>query len=142
MSAPTSQIGNCPKCNSPIYKDNPTAWCPKCDEPLPRDINIKRQPGKPTHQASRIDYVSNTGQRAIDLLRICAWLNLVAGIGLALYSLLSLLMGKDRYDPINPIGVVLTAGFLIEGVSGCVFLLVVCSIAENLIAIRNNTSIR
>ena len=79
------------------------------------------------------------GQGAIDVLRVFAWLNLVAGAIIAIYiwSTMASVSVPGRYSTeSNPLGIILGIAFLAQGVFGCAFLLVVCSMGENLIAIR------
>jgi len=64
-------------------------------------------------------------ERAIGVLKVCAWLNLLVCIAAAITNLPGIVTG-----------VILA----LAGVGGSAFLLVVCSMAENLIEIRKNTA--
>jgi hypothetical protein len=75
------------------------------------------------------------GQGAIDVLRIFAWLNLLAG---AIAAISTWSTASER----GPGDIILGFGFLAGGICGCAFLLVVCSTAENLIAIRKKNETR
>ena len=144
MSATSNiEIGRCGKCKAPIYQDHPLVWCVKCNEPLSYDVNARRkiggsldegvssvQPASPIHLEDH---------PAINALRIFAWLNLIGGIIVAFLLSEWLWAGKATSQQATPLNVALSIVFLAEGVFGCAFLLVVCSIAENLIAIRRNT---
>ena len=87
------------------------------------------------------------GRQAISVLGFFAWLNLICGIIGAIfiwktmgtmevpYSLIS-----GTHTEINPFGVALAVALLLEGIFVCAFFLVVCSMAENLIEIQENTN--
>lgn len=84
------------------------------------------------------------GQGAIDVLRVFAWLNLLGGVIVSIYvwSTLATFDASGRfgsYHESNPLGVILGIASLTEGVFGCALLLVICSMAENLVAIRKAT---
>jgi hypothetical protein len=71
-------------------------------------------------------------QRAIGVLRFCAWLHLFVCIAAAI----TMLIGGSA----NPPGIVTGVLLMLAGVTGWAFFLVVCSIAESLIEIRTNTA--
>ena len=71
-------------------------------------------------------------EKAISILKICAWLNLAVGIITAIL----VCMGDRVKTPEIISGIVYAAA----GVIGWAFLLVICSIAESLIEIRINTA--
>jgi vacuolar-type H+-ATPase subunit I/STV1 len=71
-------------------------------------------------------------ERAIGILKGCAWLNLVVGIALAIF----VWMSQKPAGPIVMMGIV----YAVAGIIGWALLLVVCSIAESLIEIRNSTA--
>jgi hypothetical protein len=142
----------CPVCLRPLiarkFVSSPEK-CYHCDEPLADDIRISLEreyrPGRGDVKANddrpaSLLPVRAKGQDAIDTLRFFAWANLVGGIIIAIYVWATMGTVGDRgHSEGNPFGVVLGLAFFIEGVFGCAFLLVVCTIAENLIAIRKNT---
>ncbi len=70
--------------------------------------------------------------KAINILKVCAWLNFVVGIASAI-----LIWMGDRVKSPEIISSIIYAT---AGVIGWAFLLVVCSIAESLIEIRTNTA--
>jgi hypothetical protein len=70
--------------------------------------------------------------KAINILKGCAWLNLAVGIAAAI-----LIWMGDRARSSEIISGIIYAA---AGVIGWAFLLVVCSIAESLIEIRTNTT--
>jgi hypothetical protein len=128
MSATSSniEIGHCPSCREPIYQNHSVYWCRKCHKPLPDEINAKRV------KAPSAQPALGTDDFAIQVLRVFAWLNLV-GIFVGIYLLTN---ATPRTTPTDvPVGIAL----IVEAFFGWAFLLVVCSIAENLIAIRRNT---
>ena len=67
------------------------------------------------------------GEGAIEVLKLVAWLNLISGFILAVVFWVG---------EMGPLGAGLGAAFLVSGVIGCALLLVGCSMAENLFAIR------
>ena len=85
---------------------------------------------------------SQPGESAIVFLRIIAWLNLVGGV-LACILYLSVFLenvNDNSYEGVSN-SLILSIASFFGGVCGCAFLLVVCSIADNLIGIRKNTEI-
>ena len=71
-------------------------------------------------------------EKAISILKICAWLNLIVGVVAALA-----IWGAKRVETPEIItGIIYAAA----GIIGWAFLLVVCSMAESLIEIRTNTA--
>jgi hypothetical protein len=146
MSTSNIEIGHCRKCKTPIYQGHPVVWCEKCNEPLSDDINAKRKPaGRSRHEVVlSVQPASSTpheGQTAINALRIFAWLNLIGGVIVAILLSEWMWGGTATSQQATLFNIVLGIVFLAEGVFGCAFLLVICSIAENLIAIRRNTEI-
>lgn len=87
------------------------------------------------------------GKGAISTLRFIAWLNLICGCIGSLIIYIgwgTVFVSSPTYDFIshyetNPVAIALSLALLIEGIVGCAFFLVICSMAENLIAIRENT---
>ena len=71
-------------------------------------------------------------ERAIGVLRVCAWINLIGCIAAAVTMWIP--------GVANPPGIVTGAILAVAGVSGWALLLVVCSMAESLIEIRTNTA--
>lgn len=128
MSAASSkiEIGRCPACAEPIYQDHSVYWCQKCDRPLPEEINAKRVKASPARPDLGAD------DFAIQVLRVFAWLNLI-GIFVGIYLFIAATPKTASSD--IPLGVAL----IVEGFFGWALLLVVCSIAESLVAIRRNT---
>src|ERR1051325_687573 len=128
MSAASSniEIGRCPSCREPIYQNHSVYWCRKCHKPLPDEINAKRVKALSSQPALGQD------DFAIQVLRIFAWLHPVS-IFVGIYLLAKTTPKSTSTDV--PLGVAL----IVEGFFGWAFLLVVCSIAESLIAIRRNT---
>jgi hypothetical protein len=94
------------------------------------------------------DSTSNSGVQitAITVLRIFAWLDLVAGIALAIiiwvkFSATEIGTGTYYAHTItNPIAIAVGIAVLLQGMFVCALFLVIASIAENLIAIRENTT--
>jgi membrane associated rhomboid family serine protease len=90
------------------------------------------------------DENSKTKQKnAISALRFFAWLNLISGIigGIILWVTMGTkevpyYLISGTHTEINPIGVSLGFASIIVGMIGCAFFLVICSMAENLIQIR------
>lgn len=78
------------------------------------------------------------GSEAISVLRVFAWLDLVAGI-MGSFWILST-FGSYSVTVPKPIGIAVGIATILQGVFVCAFFLVVASIAENLIAIRKNTA--
>ena len=81
------------------------------------------------------------GQKAVETLRTFAWLNLIGGFFVAIYvwSTMAAIEVQGQFGihhESNPLGIITGIAFLIEAVFGFVFLLVVCSMAENIIEIR------
>ena len=70
--------------------------------------------------------------KAINILKVCVWLNLAVGIAAAIL----IWMGDRVKSPEIISGIIYAAA----GIIGWAFLLVVCSIAESLIEIRTNTA--
>lgn len=135
----------CPKCSCANWTD--VTSCIKCDSSLidakiyfvadNMDSNLSTKKGVGRYQDSKTQ-----GHGAISTLRCFAWLNLIIGIigSMVLYNVLGVAEKYSSYSTeTNPFGIILTLAWLIEGVFGCAFLLVICSMAENLIAIRENT---
>lgn len=87
------------------------------------------------------------GKGAISILRFIAWLNLILGcigslivyIGWGKVFVSSTTYGFISHYETNPIAIALSIALLIEGIVGWAFLLVVCSMANNLISIKENT---
>ncbi|KJS19652.1 MAG: hypothetical protein VR72_17780 [Clostridiaceae bacterium BRH_c20a] len=80
-------------------------------------------------------------ERHIEILRVFSWANLVVGILSGLILIFGYGIETRRYlTEYNPIAIFTGLFFLIEGIFGWALFMVVCSIAENLIAIRKNTS--
>jgi nicotinamide riboside transporter PnuC len=71
-------------------------------------------------------------EKAISILKICAWLNLVVG----LLAAISIWLAGRANTPGIMTGIIYAAA----GIIGWAFLQVVCSIAESLIEIRTNTA--
>jgi hypothetical protein len=71
--------------------------------------------------------IAEPGRGLIDVLKFFAWLDLVAGIIVAVWIWST------------SIGAVIGVAVLLQGIFACVFFLVVASIAENIIVIRKNT---
>ena len=134
----------CPKCGADLLQPNAISRgilarvrCAKCGSVLPDRVvgplmnridngSLAEDAGKAS-PASGSAVVSPTGSGPIDLLKVFAWLNLAGGI------ILGAFFGLGE---MGPIGIGLGVAFLMEGVFGCGFLLVVCGMAENLMAIR------
>jgi hypothetical protein len=87
------------------------------------------------------------GNKGILALKLVAWVNLIFGcIGsLIIFSEWGrVLVSSPTYDFIthyetNPIAIAIAIALLLEGIFGFVFLSVICSMALNLIAIRENS---
>lgn len=85
-------------------------------------------------------------EKAIYILKFIAWLNLFLGCIGSIITFIgwgTVFVSSPTYDFIshyetNPIAIALAVALLIEGILGCVFLLVICSMAEMLITIRKN----
>ena len=71
-------------------------------------------------------------ERAVAVLKFCAWINLVVCIAAAIT------MGFGAGA--NPTGVVTGVMLTVAGVTGWAFFLVVCLMAESLTEIRKNTA--
>ena len=71
-------------------------------------------------------------EKAIAILKACAWIVLIAGIGVGISKWVS-----EQFNP--PLVIVVIESILVS-VVGWALLLVVCSIAESLIEIRINTA--
>ncbi len=130
----------CPKCGCDNWNDVPS--CEKCDSSL-TDVPVSVTPT--TAFKPRLSSMNGKRKhRAISTLRFFALLNLIGGIigSIVVYIMLGSVVKYSAYDKFtetNPYGIILAVAWFIEGVFGCVFLLVICDMAENLIAIRENT---
>ena len=87
----------------------------------------------------------NYGQNAINILSGLAWIVLISGIigSIIIWATMGMIR-NPKYDYIdekiaNPAGIILGFEVLFFSVITCAFLIVVCGIAGNLIAIRKNT---
>jgi hypothetical protein len=85
----------------------------------------------------------DSGRGPITALKVFAYINLIGGIITALIIWSSggtvfVSANASRSDA-NTFSVVLGAIFFAEGIFGCALLLVIAGMAENLIAIRQNT---
>ena len=92
-----------------------------------------------------LDTHSNTlkssEEKPIEILRVFSWANLIVGIISGLILIFGYGFETHLYDTeYNPIAIFGGLFFLIEGIFGWALFMVICSIAENLIAIRKNTS--
>ncbi len=138
---------HCPSCKAPITPEHSYSRCTKCEAPLPLTIIAElkwRQASAHSNSAPELgDHRSEEqletqarGEAAINVLRIAASLILVGGITAVI--VVSRLLQPGSSDA-SPVGILL--GFLcaIGGVMVLTLLLVICSAAENLIAIRKNT---
>lgn len=86
----------------------------------------------------------SSGQGPITALKVFAYVNLVGGIIIGAFVIWASVgsrsvLGSPYVSEANPFGIVLGAVFLAEGIFGCALLLVIAGMAENLIAIRQNT---
>lgn len=86
------------------------------------------------------------GEKAISVLKFIAWLNLILGClgALIIYTEFGTVEVPSTsfygtYQQTNPVGIAISLALLLEAIIGCAFLLVVCSMANNLISIRENT---
>jgi hypothetical protein len=125
-ASPKIEIGRCPACQEPIYQDHSVYWCQKCDRPLPDEVNAKRVKPTSVKPALGVD------DFAIQILRVFAWLNPIATL-VGLYQLTTINPKTTSAD------IAIMVALIVEGLFGWAFLLVVCSIAESLVAIRRNT---
>jgi len=86
-------------------------------------------------------------QRTISVLKFFAWLNLLGGVIGAVIIFFNwgfVEVKRGTYYTFtekifNPLPMGISIGLLVEGIFGCALLLVICSIANNLIKIRKNT---
>lgn len=89
---------------------------------------------------TRSNTVKSSEEKPIEILRVFSWANLVVGILSGLILIFGYGIETSRYDTeYNPIAIFTGLFFLIEGIFGWALFMVICSIAENLIAIRKNT---
>jgi hypothetical protein len=121
----------CPECRAE-YRDD-IRLCTECD--------IELQPITEPQQSKE-----DTGGTitAIGFLRIYAWSNLIAG---AITGGMFILNSDQRIQTggvsqtiTNPFMIGLGMAFILLGIFGCAFLLVVAGIAEDVKAIRNSAS--
>ena len=87
------------------------------------------------------------GSAAVKALRIVAWTNLVVCTLGSLYVFRELgvrLIPEEGFldyteKIVSPFGIALSLAIFFQGIFGCVFFLVIASIAENIMAIRRRT---
>jgi hypothetical protein len=96
------------------------------DQQLSTVASVERQSpvGEPQHE------IPESG--AVYYLKVLAWLNLIAGEILGLW----IIDGVQGKTEANPAGIALGVGLMLEGMLVCAFLLVVCSMAQDLRSIR------
>jgi hypothetical protein len=112
-------------------------WHKKCAEEhgMAEESFISGDTGK-----TYIDYINKNSisiseEKAIDYLRIFAWINLIAGI-IGAIVIWSTIGTTGVLNEANPIGISLGFVSLIGGFLGWALLLVICSVAKNLIEIN------
>lgn len=121
--------------------------CKQCDYEYLADVDVSDSSSRCPKCGGRGRVIEGTkrsqpGESAIVFLRIVAWLNLVGGV-LACILYLSVFLenvNDNSYEGVSN-SLILSIASFFGGVCGCAFLLVVCSIADNLIGIRKNTEI-
>lgn len=114
---------------------------------MAEDIGPKPQgeTGEATQDEDEMEETDDSsGHGPITALKIFAYMNLVGGIIIGAFVIWSSMearsvLGSPYPSEANPFGIVLGAVFLAEGIFGCALLLVIAGMAENLIAIRQNT---
>ena len=116
--------------------------CKQCDYEYLADVDVYDSSSRCPECGGRGRVIEGTkrsqpGGSAIVFLRIVAWLNLVGGV---LAGILYLSVFLENVND-NSNNLILSIASFFGGVCGCAFLLVVCSIADNLIGIRKNTEI-
>ena len=116
--------------------------CKQCDYEYLADVDVSDSSSRCPKCGGRGRVIEGTkrsqpGESAIVFLRIVAWLNLVGGV---LAGILYLSVFLENVND-NSNNLILSIASFFGGVCGCAFLLVVCSIADNLIGIRKNTEI-
>ncbi len=102
------------------------------NRPEPLDVKSASQPGKPA------------GAKSVAALKIAAWVNLVVCTISSIYIFRELgvrLVAEEGYldyadKIVNPFGITFSLALFLQGIFGCIFFLVVASMAENLMAIR------
>lgn len=140
MSDQTQHLKICPGCGA--SEDATRSECRSCGHDL-TDVEIQPVGIQPVQTHTKPE----RGQGAIFVLRVFAWLNLAGGIIGAILVWITMgitkvqhgLYGLTTLKEMNPLGITLGFVLLFEGVIGCVLLLVISSMAENLIEIRKNT---
>ena len=122
----------CPNCLRTYDTTVGVSECPQCNKQheVTKDDMPKSGERNLVEDQENVDFYG-----AIVALRIIAWLNLIGGV-LASIICFSLYLSEEMFsDPIFSIAL------FVGGVCSCVFLLVICSIADSLIGIRKNTKI-
>ena len=121
--------------------------CKQCDYEYLADVDVYDSSSRCPECGGRGRVIEGTkrsqpGESAIVFLRIVAWLNLVGGV-LACILYLGVFLENVNdisYEWVSN-NLILSIVSFFGGVCGCALLLVVCSIADNLIGIRKNTEI-
>ena len=123
----------CPRCGNSVDLDY-TSKCPSCglDVVAAQDSHkgIKRDSSPVTGSTS---HSTDFGSGAISVLIFFAWLDLIGGILIAVYVWV-------KFGLSDPINFAIALAFVAQGIFTWALFLVVASMAENLIGIRNNTS--
>ncbi|MBS4027842.1 MAG: hypothetical protein KGZ58_04305 [Ignavibacteriales bacterium] len=142
----------CPKCSNKTIFD--FSRCPSCGLDISKGFDIKTGQTPTISKDNEITpsplvlSTNEPGSGAISVLRFFAWLNLVAGIIGAIYiwsNFATEKILKGTYysyaeSVTNPLGVAIGVAVFLEGIFACALFLVIANIAENLIAIRLNTT--
>ena len=134
----------CPNCLRTYDTTVGVSECPQCNKQhdVTKDDMPKSGGRNLVEGQENVDFSNGDGMGAIAFLRIVAWLNLVGGV-LACILYLSVFLenvNDNSYEGVSN-SLILSIASFFGGVCGCAFLLVVCSIADNLIGIRKNTEI-
>jgi formate-dependent nitrite reductase membrane component NrfD len=82
---------------------------------------------------------------SVEVLKVIAYLNLVLGLGLGIYSMLTMSHHKTLplyISEVDPAGIIVSLGCFTWGLTICTFLLVIATIADNLRQIREKINSR
>ncbi len=106
--------------------------CPACGAVFEGETLVDSVPLIPKPNATPL---------AITVLQFCAWLDLAVSAAVSIIFATAV-ASTGTNNPFNAVWAAVAVAIFLQGVIGCSLFLVVASIAENLVAIRNNTAPR
>ena len=136
----------CPKCGTKRVFD--FEKCPSCGHNMYQSNKSNQTPSPPASGTTQVEAISQQSSpattAAIQVLKFFAWLDLMAGIFGSVLIWASfgktVIPGYFSLTETNPVAIGLGFAVLFQGVFCCALFLVIAQIAENLIAIKTNTS--